>query len=275
MKNLSNSISIIGCGWLGFPLAKELAKEHWQVKGSTTSEFKLETLKLAEIEPFSIMFPTENSIDPDIFKTKILLINIPPDRKNPDVINSYEEIINQLLQNANNEGKSIEKVIFISSTSVYEKAPGIYEESCNIHPDDEIGRAIVAAEKMIINSGMPYLILRFGGLAGPGRHPGKFLKGRKEIKYGDQSINYLHLDDAIGVIKYFASHEISNEIFNVVAPHHPTKKDFYEKMAKSIGLEPPIFSELASSAKRIISVEKLLNKTDYKYKYPDPMTFEF
>lgn len=274
MKNLNKSISIIGCGWLGFPLGRELVREHWQVKGSTTSESKLKTLKLAGIEPLIIRLPTTERIDPKIFKTQFLIIDIPPGRNNLDAINSYAEIISQILMNAK-EHKLIEKVFFISSTSVYGKALKTYNESSDIYPDGESGKAIVAAEQLIINSGIPYLILRFGGLAGPGRHPGRFLKKWKEIKLRDQSINYLHLDDAIGVIKYLISHKIDTEIFNVVAPYHPTKKEFYGKMAQSIGLEPPVFSYPPFPEKRIISVDKLLNKTDYKFIYPDPMTFEF
>mgnify|MGYP003615968040 CR=1 FL=1 len=38
-------ISILGCGWLGFPLAQKLIETGYEVKGSTTSESKLEALK--------------------------------------------------------------------------------------------------------------------------------------------------------------------------------------------------------------------------------------
>ena len=45
-------ISILGCGWLGFPLAKKLIEIGFEVKGSTTSENKLALLKSNNIEPF-------------------------------------------------------------------------------------------------------------------------------------------------------------------------------------------------------------------------------
>lgn len=31
------TISILGCGWLGLPLAKKLVENQWIVNGSTTS----------------------------------------------------------------------------------------------------------------------------------------------------------------------------------------------------------------------------------------------
>jgi 3-hydroxyisobutyrate dehydrogenase-like beta-hydroxyacid dehydrogenase len=47
-------ISILGCGWLGLPLAKSLLAKSYEVKGSTTSENKLEVLINAGILPFQI-----------------------------------------------------------------------------------------------------------------------------------------------------------------------------------------------------------------------------
>ena len=40
-------ISILGCGWLGLPLAKALIENGFSVKGSTTSTDKLTALENA------------------------------------------------------------------------------------------------------------------------------------------------------------------------------------------------------------------------------------
>ena len=45
-------ISILGCGWLGFPLAQQLMCQGFQIKGATTSESKLSVLQNAGISPF-------------------------------------------------------------------------------------------------------------------------------------------------------------------------------------------------------------------------------
>lgn len=52
--NGNNKISILGIGWLGFPLAKKLIEIGYDVKGSTTSESKIEVLKTNNIQPFQI-----------------------------------------------------------------------------------------------------------------------------------------------------------------------------------------------------------------------------
>ncbi|MDC1274067.1 SDR family NAD(P)-dependent oxidoreductase, partial [Flavobacteriaceae bacterium] len=39
-----DKIGIIGCGWLGLPLAKSLISNNYKVKGSTTRKNKLTVL---------------------------------------------------------------------------------------------------------------------------------------------------------------------------------------------------------------------------------------
>lgn len=44
-------ISILGCGWLGLPLAKSLLEKGFSVKGSTTSIKKIALLEKFGIHP--------------------------------------------------------------------------------------------------------------------------------------------------------------------------------------------------------------------------------
>ena len=50
MKN----VSLLGCGWLGKPLAVSLINDGFLVKGSTTSEMKIQELETLGIEPYLI-----------------------------------------------------------------------------------------------------------------------------------------------------------------------------------------------------------------------------
>jgi Trk K+ transport system NAD-binding subunit len=55
-------IAILGCGWLGFPLGKNLVAKGHQVVGSVTSEAKTIPLSEAGIQPVvlhSILKPTK------------------------------------------------------------------------------------------------------------------------------------------------------------------------------------------------------------------------
>ena len=50
--SLKNRVGIIGCGWLGLPLAKSLIKNNYIVYGSTTKKEKLGLLANENLNPF-------------------------------------------------------------------------------------------------------------------------------------------------------------------------------------------------------------------------------
>ena len=266
------SVSIIGCGWLGFPLAKYLLTEDWQVKGSTTSENKLENLRDNGIESFLFKLPFR--INPELLHANNLVLNIPPGRGNSAQMENYSKSIGDILLQLKTS-KSFNKLIFISSTSVYGSDQDIFDEGSFCNSKTRSGEVMLEAESLIMNAGIPYVILRFGGLAGPERHPGRFLAGRTGLTTGNQSVNFLHLDDAIRVINHMLETPILNEIFNVVSPIHSNKEDFYIKMAESLTMTPPTFDKPANPFRREISARKLLDETEYKFIYPDPMLFKF
>ena len=95
-----DKIGIIGCGWLGLPLAKSLISNNYKVKGSTTRKNKLTVLKKEGIDPFLIEI-TDNSISESISSflkgLDILIINIPPRIRNEGEINYSKKIKNIIL----------------------------------------------------------------------------------------------------------------------------------------------------------------------------------
>ena len=120
---MNNKISILGCGWLGLPLAKSLLLEGYEIKGSTTSESKLEVLKNAGVLPFQIQLEEHQiigNIEDFLKEIDVLLIDIPPGLRR--AILSFEEktFVNKIKNLIPFIEKSgIQKVVFVSSTSVY------------------------------------------------------------------------------------------------------------------------------------------------------------
>jgi len=91
------TISILGCGWLGFPLAKELMNDGYFVRGATTSADKLKNLESEGIDPYLVHFNPKLFSDrgEDFFKSECLFINIPPGKDRelyPDLISSMMEL---------------------------------------------------------------------------------------------------------------------------------------------------------------------------------------
>ena len=106
-KNDSNyCISILGCGWLGLPLARQLVQQGHQIKGSTTSQQKMKVMKNIGIIPYLIKLTEEEPQWVDFLQTDVLVIAIPLKEIKP-----FEHLIKNL--------PSKVKVIYTSSTAVY------------------------------------------------------------------------------------------------------------------------------------------------------------
>ncbi|RTY97269.1 SDR family NAD(P)-dependent oxidoreductase, partial [Flavobacterium bomense] len=215
-------ISILGCGWLGLPLAKALLENDFSVKGSTTSVEKISVLENLGIQPYLIALSeneTVGNLNDFLENSTILIIDIPPKLRgsatDPSTAlrKTFVEKIKNLIPSI--ENSSIENVLFISSTSVYgdtSTALSVTEET-ELNPDTESGKQLVQSEQLLqSNSNFKTTILRFGGLIGEDRHPIKFLAGRKNIENPNAPINLIHQEDCIGiVIKILRTPEVSGQ----------------------------------------------------------------
>lgn len=264
-------ISILGCGWLGMPLGKELIRYGYLVCGSVTSVDKFDVLQLSGIKPYRLLL-NDNSLeinDLSFFETDVLIISIPP-RRIDSIERIFPEQIRQLVPNILKFG--IKKVIFISSTSVYPENKQIVSENQIFKPQKPSGEALVLAENMLMeNSGFKTTIIRFGGLIGADRNPARFLlKGKTKVD--NVPVNLIHIDDCIGIIVSIIEKEIWGEILNACCPEHPLKKEFYGKAAEISGLTIPEFSEEDGNYK-IVDSNKLIRMLDYSFKYLSPIDY--
>jgi nucleoside-diphosphate-sugar epimerase len=271
--NNKKSVSVIGCGWLGFPLAMELLKSGCLVRGSTRTVDKSTALYEAGIDAYLLELPGGKIADSPLFHSDNYVINLPPGRGMTGIMDNYPKAIQAVISSI--DRAKVQSLVFVSSTSVYPDDVDYIDEETLEAPSTESGMAILEAEQIIRKAGIPWTILRFGGLAGPGRHPGRFLAGRTDLSNGDQAINFLHLDDAKGVLNHFVFHRGNEQTYNVVSPIHPLKKDFYPVMARQLGLIEPEFNSGIICPAREISCRKLVGDTGYRFIHPDPMHFTY
>lgn len=259
-------ISILGCGWLGFPLAKSLLEKGFLVNGSTTSIEKISVLKAAGISPFLISLGGNeigNNIDLFLQNSEILIIAIPPKLRG-DTSENFVAKIQSLLPFI--EKSSVKKILFVSSTSVYADDNSTITEATKPNPNTENGNQLVTSELLLQNNNnFQTTIVRFGGLIGNDRHPIRFLSGRKNIENPNAPINLIHQEDCIGVIESIIEKESWNEVFNAVAPFHPTRKSYYIQKAIEYNLSLPEFDERKPSVGKTISSNKVEMMLDYQF----------
>lgn len=272
MKN----ISIIGLGWIGLPLAKALLEQKYEVIGSTTSEVKAEKIQSEGIR--SIQF----SLDPHpqgtgfhaLFQTEILVVNIPP-RSRQDGGEKYLEQLKFLKELISNS--PIQKVLYVSSTGVYpEKLRSFpYTEQEEINSTDSGNPNLWKAENYLKEQFSHELcILRFGGLLGQDRIPGKYFSGKENV-VGHTRVNFIHQTDAVRLMQFIIHKELWGQTFNGVAPMHPLRKEVYEKNAQELKIAPPkSYQSESDQGQRIVSGEKII-QAGFEFLYPNPLDFPY
>jgi nucleoside-diphosphate-sugar epimerase len=269
MKEFADvKISIIGCGWLGLPLAINLIDKGFKVNGSSTSNEKLAYLKANDIAPFLVQLgkPYNNHLT-DFLKSELLIVNVPPGRNNENV-NDYS---NKMLELAKAVSEStIKKIIFISSTSVYNENNELVDETSMSLSNSSSGQRMIDAENIFKNlKQVDTTIIRMAGLIGPKRHPGRFFAGKENIPNGLSPINLIHLDYCIGIIEYVIKNALWNKVFNGAAPTHPTKMEFYDLASQKLYDKRAKFIEEKGEFK-IVDSSKIINE-GYQFKHPNLM----
>lgn len=262
-------ISILGCGWLGLPLAKSLLQNGFSIKGSTTSLEKISLLESEGITPFLVRLEEQQisaSVADFLADSQILIINIPPKLRGGSTENFVAKITTLL---PFIENSTVKKVLFVSSTSVYGEDNEFVSEASVLNPDTEGGRQLAIVENVLQkNSRFQTTILRFGGLISDDRNPVRFLSGRETIENPDAPINLIHQDDCIGIIEKIIALNSWDETYNAVAPFHPTRQKYYTQKAIELNLALPKFAALNTIVGKTILNNKVIEVLDYSFIKP-------
>jgi nucleoside-diphosphate-sugar epimerase len=243
-------IAVIGCGWLGFPLALRLKELGHIVHGSSTRETQLELLENKGISGFLYDDLEHSNLTERAKKAAVAIINFPPSRSK-DYAAQVKHLISQLSEDTN--------VIFTSSTGVYQDLDGSCDESSPVldtHP-------VFLAEEVVRKSGRNATILRLAGLISEDRNPVKYLSGKLNAD-GQKVVNLVHREDVISALLKVLEDEVWSETFNVCFPAHPTRDDYYSKQAKLAHLQAPTFSFSIGKGKEIDS-SKLVRTLGFIY----------
>ncbi|WP_428636957.1 SDR family oxidoreductase [Shewanella sp.] len=264
------SVAVVGCGWFGLPLAKALVKHGYKVSGSKRSEQDAEALNNEGIAGFALdldcderSLVSQEAIASGL-ATDAIVINVPPGLRRGD-----DAYLTRLARLKALMGKhTYQRIIFISTTGVY--APGSVCTEHDAAAFNAVSETLLAAEGMF--SGDNCTVLRFAGLIGPKRHPGRFLAGRQNVSGGNLAVNLVHLDDCVGAVLALLEHSGSlSPAYNLSASKHPTKAEFYTLAATQLGLESPSFVDAMQSDDKIVDGGLITRELNYLYHHDDPL----
>lgn len=104
-------------------------------------------------------------------------------------------------------------------------------------------KAIVKAEKTVLNGGVPACVLRLGYLYGPHmaqlKDVSTALRQGRPIASGDGIANYVYVDDAAEAIRRACEAQPAGEVFNITDGHPITSAEFLAVFAQEAGMEAP------------------------------------
>ena len=264
---MNKKITIAGLGWLGKSFASTLINFGYTVKGSVTDASKAQEISGSGITTYPILLTeggVTGKIDAFLSDTDVLAIMIPPGlRKNTGA--NYALKMAHFLHEI--ENASIEKVILVSSSSVYDDSQGYVTEKDIPKPESNAAKQLYDVEQIFFNtSAFETSIVRFGGLFGGSRNPVRFLAGREGLSNGNAYVNMIHRDDCIGILLSIIQKDAFGYIFNAVSPNHPTKRDYYTAQAEKLNLTPPGYDDEENTVFKKVDSVSVPDVLGYEYK---------
>ncbi|MEZ9831979.1 NAD-dependent epimerase/dehydratase family protein [Vibrio breoganii] len=270
------AVLIIGAGWLGRPLAKQLSASNHAVHVTNSShESTEESLELGlSAHQLQLPLPSIQSLASLIEQLKIEVVIgciTPGFRRSatPDW-DSYANNWQQICEAAKQGGAR--KVIMISSTAVYPSvSKDMKEEDASLglalgnNDFSDKSLALLQAEQRVIDSEMDHVVIRCSGLVDEIRHPSRFATRLRSVSRNAPA-NMLHRVDAVGVVE-FAMNHIGHDIINASTPNTCDKAQFYQAAIESKGLDIALPEVVDTPDKRIDSSRSVGLGYQYQYQH--------
>jgi nucleoside-diphosphate-sugar epimerase len=264
-------IAVVGCGWLGLPLAMSLQKGGHDIVATRRSEVgcsQLRSLGLTCVQ-FELGASLTHEKFAPLFNSDLLILNIPVGRK----ATSFDEFstnMNDLLMQA--VDSNIKHVIFVSTTSVYADQNATFSEKSPANPVSVSGKINLKVEQIVQEYFVAKAtILRPAGLVGKDRHPAHYLAGKAELAAPNKVVNLVHQQDVIQSIESIIENKIWGHTLVLSALEHPTRQVYYTWAAAQLSIAAPSFiAEQGRASGKLINASKSLGILGIDLKYPSP-----
>jgi nucleoside-diphosphate-sugar epimerase len=272
---------VFGCGYLGERVARRCREA-----GHDVTVVSRSPERAAEFERQGYRAIVADVTRPETLgnlpKTETVLFAVGFDRGSSQ---SMETVYAGGLQNVLTAlPSSVGRMIYISTTGVYGSAGGQWvDEQTPPDPQREGGRASLAAERALAESplGARSVVLRLGGIYGPGRIPflDRLRAGEPIPAPSEGSLNLIHVDDAAAIVLAADAVDVEGgpRVYCVTDGCPVQRGEYYREVARRIGAAPPTFatpdlnSPRASRAAtdRRVNNARMLAELHARLAYPD------
>jgi nucleoside-diphosphate-sugar epimerase len=267
------TILLAGCGDLGTEAGLRFASAGHRVVGWRRSPDKLP----AEIEGAAANLSTAE-LPPVPADTAAVVIAVAADAPTEEAYRSaYLNGVAHVLDALERDHVTPERVLFVSSTAVHGDAEGGWvDENTTPNPAGFSGRVMREAEELLLKrfdgTGTSAVVLRLGGLYGPGRTRliDQVRTGSAIIPDQPRFTNRIHRDDAAGaIVQLCTMGAVPSPVYLGVDNDPAELGDVLRFLAAELGLDVPPTGDAGDARggnKRCSNA--LLRETGFSFKYP-------
>ena len=280
-------VYIAGCGDIGVRVARRWQQQRMTVTGIVRSDSSVQQLNAQELPALACDFGLTACCLPALAPASLIYYFVPP-----PAAGQHDSHCRQFLHCLDQQGVTPLRIVAISTTGVYGDRGGelVSEEA---PPNPQVDRAYrrydmeCQLRAWCEQHGVDLIILRVGGIYGPGRLPLERI--RKGIPILQQALapktNRIHAEDlaeicvaAARVDKRYRVYNVSDGSDSNMSEYFLTLADFFKLPAPpqvdwaeaECVMSPGMLSYLRES--RRVSNARMLQELDVTLKYPDLKT---
>ena len=278
-------IVIVGCGYVGLELGRQLRRAGHEVTGVRRSDAGLDAVEGAGLEPHRADATDPGSLSslPD---AEWVVFAASSGGRGADAARAvYVEGLENVIEEYAGRSSSPDRLVYTSSTGVHGDHDGAFvDEDTPIDPKTEKTEVLADAERIAretaADAGIDGTVARFAGLYGPDRYRlDRYLTGPVTEGY----LNMVHRDDAAGAVAFCLDLGVARGETVLVVDDEPVDKwAFADWLAAECGVEPPpkrtieerlADPDLSTAARRRIQTSKRcandrLRESGYEFAYP-------
>jgi nucleoside-diphosphate-sugar epimerase len=236
---MTTRVGILGCGYVGLELVRQLADEY-DVVGVRRSQEGCSAIDAAGGTAIQADITDQGDLEriPDVDWLVFAASSGGRGAKAAERI--YVDGLRTVIEAFGSRTVSPEQLVYTSSTGVYGDHDGDWvDEETELSPTTEKTRVLAEAERITREfapeHGIEGTVVRFAGLYGPDRYRlERYLDGPVTEGY----LNMIHRDDAAGTVG-FALESASEDVLLAVDDEAADKWEFADWLADECGVERP------------------------------------
>ncbi|WP_128477988.1 SDR family oxidoreductase [Halorussus pelagicus] len=278
-------VAILGCGYVGLELGRQLTEAGHRAVGVRRSDDGLAAIEDAGFEAVRADVTDADSLTavPDV--DAVVFAASSGGRDAAAARKIYVEGLRTAIEEFGGRENPPERLVYTSSTGVYGDHSGDWvDEETPLDPRTDKTEVLAEAERVALEEapkhGIDGTVARLAGIYGPGRtRLERYLEGPVTEGY----LNMIHRDDAAGAVRFLLDEDLARGEVVLVADDEPVSKwEFADWLAEECG-EPTPPKQTAEERlanddlservrRRILTSKRCDNETlrtlGYEFSYP-------